>query len=65
VYEEAVNRLLKSGYLERTQNPALGATIGNHRPTQKTGMAKFSAWGATPEKIQQAAREGHRSTGEE
>jgi hypothetical protein len=28
VYEEAVNRLLESGYLEQTHNPALGTTMG-------------------------------------
>ena len=65
IYEEAVNRLLKSGCLERTQNPALGTTIGTYRLAQETGMARFSAWGATPEEIQQAVQEDHRSTGEE
>ena len=64
IYEEGVNRLLKSGYLERTQNPALGTTIGTYRLTQETGMARFAAWGVTPEEIQQAVQEDHRSTGE-
>jgi DNA-binding MarR family transcriptional regulator len=39
VYVEAVNRLLESGYLERTHNPALGTTMGTYRLTEK-GLAK-------------------------
>ena len=35
VYLEAVNRLLEAGYLERTQNPALGTTMGTYRLTQE------------------------------
>ena len=39
VYVEAVNRLLESGYLEQTQNPALGTTMGTYRLTEE-GLAK-------------------------
>jgi hypothetical protein len=39
VYEEAVNRLLESGYLEQTHNPALGTTTGAYRLTEE-GMAR-------------------------
>ena len=34
-----VNRLLESGYLERTNNPALGTTMGAYRLTEE-GVAK-------------------------
>jgi DNA-binding MarR family transcriptional regulator len=39
VTEEALSRLEGSGYLERTQNPALGTTIGAYRLTEE-GLAK-------------------------
>jgi hypothetical protein len=39
VYEEAVNHLLESDYLERIQNPSLGTTIGTYRLTQE-GLAR-------------------------
>jgi hypothetical protein len=39
VHEEAVGRLLGSGYLERTQNPALGTTMGAYRLTEE-GLAR-------------------------
>jgi hypothetical protein len=39
VYEEAVDRLLESGYLERTQNPSLGTMMGTYRLTQE-GLAR-------------------------
>ena len=39
VYEEAVNRLLKRGYLEKTHHPALGTTMGAYRLTEE-GLAE-------------------------
>ena len=39
VTEEALGRLVGSGYLERTQNPALGTTMGAFRLTDE-GLAK-------------------------
>jgi len=39
VYEEAVKRLLESGYLEQTHHPALGTTMGAYRLTEE-GLAK-------------------------
>jgi hypothetical protein len=39
VTEEALSRLEGSGYLERTQNPALGTTIGAY-PLTEEGLAK-------------------------
>ena len=39
VYLEAVNRLLEAGYVERTQNPALGTTMGTYRLTEE-GLAR-------------------------
>jgi hypothetical protein len=44
VYEESVNHLLDSGYLERTQNPALGTTMGTYRLTQE-GLARAEKLG--------------------
>jgi hypothetical protein len=40
VYEEAVNRLPESGYLEKkTHHPALGTTMGAYLLTEE-GLAK-------------------------
>ena len=39
VTQEAVSRLVESGYLERTQHPALGTTMGAYRLTEE-GLAK-------------------------
>ena len=39
VTTEAVSRLLESGYLEHTQHPSLGTTIGAYRLTEE-GLAK-------------------------
>ena len=38
VTHEALRRLLDLGYLERTQNPALGTTMGTYRLTEE-GLA--------------------------
>ncbi len=45
MYVEAVNRLLEAGYLERTQNPALGTTMGTYRLTGE-GLAKARELGS-------------------
>ena len=39
VTQKAVSRLVESGYLERTQHPALGTTMGAYRLTEE-GLAK-------------------------
>ena len=39
VHEEAVDRLLERGYLEKTHQPALGTTMGSYRLTGE-GLAK-------------------------
>ena len=39
VYDEAVDRLVERGYLEKTHHPALGTTLGPYRLTEE-GMAK-------------------------
>ena len=39
VTQEALSRLQESGYLEQTQHPALGTTMGAYRLTEE-GLAK-------------------------
>jgi hypothetical protein len=39
VTRKALSRLLESGYLEQTHNPALGTTLGAYRLTEE-GVAK-------------------------